>query len=144
MDDKDKQIIELLEQDSSQSTREISKKTRIPITTVHKRIKKLEAEKIIKRYTIELDYEKIGREISAYMLISADLKLLKELDKEQFDVAHELDKIPEVETVDVVVGGADIVLFVRAKNIKHLDKVLFHKVQKIEGIINTQTLMVMH
>ena len=47
LDDKDKKIIEILKENSRLSTQQISKKTLIPITTVHHRIKKLEKEKII-------------------------------------------------------------------------------------------------
>ena len=51
MDKKDKTILELLNENSKLTTSQISKKTIIPITTVHNRIKKLEKEGIITGYT---------------------------------------------------------------------------------------------
>ncbi|MBS3158995.1 Lrp/AsnC family transcriptional regulator [Candidatus Woesearchaeota archaeon] len=144
MDKKDEQIIECLSEDSSLTTREISKKTRIPITTVHKRIKKLKQEGTIKKFTIELDNKKIGKAFSAIILISCDYKLLKELKKDQHQLAKELSHIPEVVSVDVVTGVTDIVVKVRMKDVEEFDTFLLKKFQKILGVDRTQSLVVMH
>lgn len=144
MDEKDKKIIGILKDNSRLSTREISKKTGIPITTVHKRIRKLKEKKIIKKFTVELDNKQIGKNISAYVLVSADLKLLKQKNKTQYDVLKELKRIDCVEKADIVVGISDIAAFVRAKDVEELDKILLGKIQNIEGVSNTQTLIVIH
>ncbi len=144
MDEKDEKIIKTLREDSSLSVRMIAKKTSIPMTTVHKRIKKLRAEGIIKRYTIELDNEKVGKRIGAYIMISVDLKLLKERSKNQYVLAEEVGRIPGVEKVDIVAGGTDLIAYVRVKDVKELDEILLGKIQHIEGIVNTETLIVIH
>ncbi|MDP7324204.1 MAG: Lrp/AsnC family transcriptional regulator [Candidatus Woesearchaeota archaeon] len=144
MDDKDRKILELLKEDSSLTTRKIAKQTHIPITTVHKRIQKLKASNIIKRYTIELDYDQLGKSLGAYILIQADLKLLKQKHKTQIDIINELKKIDQVEKTDIVVGGSDIVAFLRAKDIKELDQALLGKIHDIDGIVDTQTMIVIH
>ena len=65
LDNKDLAIIEVLKHNSNFSTQQISKKTGIPISTVHNRIRKLEKSGIIKEYTILLDNKKIGKPIAA-------------------------------------------------------------------------------
>ena len=50
LDEKDTQILNLLKDNAKLTSSQISKLTRIPITTIHNRIKKLEKEKIIKNY----------------------------------------------------------------------------------------------
>ena len=142
MDEKDKKIIEILKEDSSLSTREIAKKIHIPITTVHKRIKKLKENRVIKRFTIELDYKQLGRNLAAYVLVSADLKQLKEKNRTQYDIVKDLKKIEAVEKADIVTGGTDVVVSLRVKDVEELNKVLLSRVQKIEGISDTQTLVV--
>lgn len=144
MDEKDKKIIEILKEDSSLTTRQISRKTNIPITTVHKRIRKLKENKIVKRFTVELDNKKLGKDIAAYVLISADLKVLKQKNKTQYDILKELKKLDCTEKAHVVTGGSDLVAFVRVNDVEELDKILLGKIQKIEGISNTQTLIVIH
>jgi len=59
-DAKDKEILFELLQDCTQATSKIAKKVKLPRQTVDYRIKKLEKEKVIKKYTINVDYQKLG------------------------------------------------------------------------------------
>ena len=58
INEKDRKILDVLKKNAKLTTSQISKKTNIPITTVHNRIKKLEQQEIIKGYTIVLNQEK--------------------------------------------------------------------------------------
>jgi DNA-binding Lrp family transcriptional regulator len=49
-----------------------------------------------------------------------------------------------VERADIVSGGTDIVALVRVKDVKEFDHVLLEKIQMIEGIEKTQSLIVIH
>ena len=144
IDDKDKKIIEILQENGDYTTRQIAKKTLLPITTIHNRIKKLKREKIIKKFTIELDETKLDRGFVAYILISVDLQLLKEKRKTQHDLAKELSKLYFIERVDIVAGGTDLVAVVRVKDVDEFDKILLSKLQLVEGIEKTQSLIVIH
>ena len=55
VDDKDRKILDLLKENSKLSTSKISKKLNLPITTVFHRMKKLEKNGVIKKYTIDID-----------------------------------------------------------------------------------------
>ena len=46
LDDKDLKILEILRDHGDYTTRQIAKKTLLPVTTIHNRIKKLRREKI--------------------------------------------------------------------------------------------------
>jgi len=59
-DEKDKLILFELLQDCRQSISKISKEVKLPQQTVSYRISKLEKNKIIKKYTINVDYHKLG------------------------------------------------------------------------------------
>lgn len=144
MDKKYEKIIQILRENSRLTTREISKKTGIPITTVFKRIKKLNEEGIIRKFTIELDYSKVGKALLAYVLVKADLKTLKQKNKTQYDLAKELKKIEGIQKADIVTGGRDLIAQLRAENVEELEKILLGKIQKIDGISDTQTLVVIH
>jgi DNA-binding Lrp family transcriptional regulator len=60
MDDKDKLILFELQQDCRQPLSKIAKSVKLPQQTVSYRIKKLEDEKVIKKYTININYPKLG------------------------------------------------------------------------------------
>ena len=144
MDEKDKKILEILQENNNLSTRDIAKRTRIPITTIFKRIKKLKQNKVIKRFTVELDHAQLGKNLSAYILVSADIRSLKEKNKTQYDVASHLRKIEGIDKVDIVTGKTDLIVHIRTKNVQELDAILLGKIQGVHGVSNTQTLIVIH
>ena len=144
LDEKDKKIIEVLKEHGDYTTRQIAKKTLLPITTIHHRIKKLKIDKIITRFTIELDNKKIDKGFASYVLISVNLPLLKQKKRSQYDIAKEIGKNYFVEKVDIVSGGTDLVALVRVKDVEEFDTVLLTKLQQIEGIEKTQSLIVIH
>ncbi|GIU68845.1 MAG: AsnC family transcriptional regulator [Candidatus Woesearchaeota archaeon] len=144
IDEKDMLILEVLKDHADFTTRQIAKKTLLPITTVHNRIRKLRKNGIIKKYTIELDNEKIGKNFMAYVLISVNLLLLKQKHKTQHDLVNELKKFYFVERADIVTGGTDIVVVIRVKDVKEFDNCLLNKLQLVEGIDRTQTFMVIY
>ncbi|MEK6867190.1 MAG: Lrp/AsnC family transcriptional regulator [Nanoarchaeota archaeon] len=144
IDEKDKKILEILKEHSDWTTRIIAKKTNLPITTVHNRVKKLKKEGIIKKYTIETDNKKLEINFVAYVLISANLQTLKQKHKTQYDLAKELRKLWFIERVDIVSGGTDLVAIVRVRDVDEFNNVLLGKMQLIEGIEKTRSLIVIH
>ena len=144
MDEKDKKILKLLKENSKLTTQQISKKTLIPITTVHNRIKKLEKEGIINKFTIELDNKKIGKNISAYIHIVVDYRLLKETKMSQDELANKLKQNEFVEEAAMVTGGTDIIIKVRVGNIDELDNFVTRYLRNINGIEKTQTMVILN
>ena len=143
-DEKDLAILEVLSEHGDYTVRQISKKTLLPPTTVHHRIGRLREAGIIKKYTVELDKKKLGFKLGAYLLISADLKMLKEKNSSQYDLAIKIRKIPGVEKVDIVTGGTDLVTKIQVRDIDELDRMLLGKIQLLEGVAKTQTMIVIH
>lgn len=144
IDEKDQKIIDILKDHAEYTTRQIAKRTLLPATTIHNRIKKLKSEGIIKKFTVKLDHEKLNQNFRAYVLISANLHILKERKRTQHDLAKDIRKFPFIERVDIVSGGTDLVAIVRVQDVKEFDQVLLGKLQLIEGIEKTQSLIVIH
>ena len=144
MDEKDKKILKLLKENSKLTTQQISKKILIPITTVHNRIKKMEKEGIINKFTIELDNKKIGKNISAYIHIVVDYKSLQENKITQHELAKKLKQNEFVEEAAMVTGGTDIIIKVRVGNIDDLDNFVTKYLRNINGIEKTQTMVILN
>ena len=144
LDTKDKKILEILEDHADYTTRQIAKKTLLPITTVHHRIRKMKESGVIKKYTIEPDYEAVDKGLLVYVLVHVPLPILKQKKKTQYDIAKEVGRFYFVERVDVVTGGADLVAVVRVQDVKEFDTVLLSKLQLVEGVEKTQSLIVIH
>ncbi|MBN1544473.1 Lrp/AsnC family transcriptional regulator [Candidatus Woesearchaeota archaeon] len=144
MDDKDLKILDILKQHGDYTTRQVAKKTLLPPTTIHNRIRKLKDEGIIKNFTVNLDNKRVGRGFVAYVLISANLAVMKQKKRSQYDIVSELRKLDFIERADIVSGGTDLVAIVRVKDVEEFDKVLLNRIQMIEGVDKTQSLIVIH
>jgi len=140
MDEKDERIIEVLKENSKLSTQQISKRTSIPITTVHHRIKKLEKDGIIKNYTVVLDNKKIGKAISAYILIVVDYRYTKQ---SQSEMAKKLKSKDAVEEVSIVTGSVDMIAKIRVKDIDELNNFVIEHLRMLNGIEKTETLVIL-
>ena len=144
MDEKDEKIIKILQENAKLSTQEISKKTLIPITTVHNRIKRLEKDGIIKGYTVNLDNAKVGKGMTAYTLISIDYNVLKQAKMGQEELAKKLKSYDEVVELDLVTGSVDMIIKIRVRDMKEMDRFVTHTLRGHKGVGATQTLMVLH
>jgi DNA-binding Lrp family transcriptional regulator len=144
MDEKDRKIIDILTEDSSLSSRQISRKTGLPVTTVHNRLKKLREDGIIKRYTIELDHKKLGKTFAALVHVSCNYDVLRSEKSDQHKLAREISRLPGVEKVDIVTGSTDMIVRVRTSDVEEYDTFLFKRLQAIPGIEDTQTFVIIN
>jgi DNA-binding Lrp family transcriptional regulator len=115
LDEKSRQILEQLLKDSRMSFRDIGRKLNVSAGTVISRIKQMEKDKIIKGYSILLDHENLGYELTALTEIIASKGKLVQVEKE-------VSKIPNVCAVYDVTGETDAVVIAKFKDRKELSK----------------------
>ena len=143
MDEKDFKILDLLKENANLTTKQIAKKTLLPITTIHNRVKKMEKEGIIKKYTALLDDKKLGT-ISAYILLTVDYKLLKEKKISQHQLSKRILAHKFVENASMVTGRHDIIIKVRTKNITEMDDFVTKYLRNIDGIERSETMIILN
>jgi len=144
MDKKNKSILDLIKENCKLTTQQISKKLNIPITTIHNRIKKLEQEGIIRGYKAILDNKKLGKSIAAYILITVDYKLLKEMKTTQHEITKKLKNHEFVEEAVMLTGENDIIIKIRVKSIDQLDNFVTNYLRNINGIDKTKTMVILN
>jgi DNA-binding Lrp family transcriptional regulator len=106
LDELDKSILKELEKDARRSLRQISRKLGISITTLSKRISKMEKANVIKGYVAIVDPETIGFDIVAIIeIVVSKGKLL--------DVEKEIAKMKNVFAVYDVTGSTDAFILAR-------------------------------
>jgi DNA-binding Lrp family transcriptional regulator len=138
LDDKDKELLSILQENGRATLREISKLTGMRETTVFARIKRLEKEGIIKEYRAILDPKAIGRNTTAFILIKYD----PSFGFTQKEVAEKISKLPEIQEVHIIAGDWDMIAKVREKDVESLAKVVLDKIREIEGVKETVSLIV--
>ena len=123
LDDIDRKIIRLLQEDSRKSFNKIAVSLGIAVGTAYNRVKNLEDKGILEAYTILLDSAKLGYGLTALILIEADGRFLPEVEKE-------LAKLDEVICIYDITGDFDMAVIARFKSRDMLDKF-------IKGILRT-------
>jgi len=142
-DEKDIEILRLLQRDAKISAREISDRLGSPITTVYSRIKRLEDSGIIKGYKPVLDAEKMGRPTTAFILASFAYRtpgVEEPLDQRQ--IAKEVARLSEVQEVHIIAGDWDILIKVKERDVAAVGRFVVDKLRNIRGIERTLTCMV--
>lgn len=135
IDDIDLKILTLLMQDAQMPYTEIAKKVYVSGGTVHVRMKKLEQAGIVESSQININYSKLGYDIKAFLGIYLEKSTLYQ------DVVDELEKIPEVISVDYTTGNYSMFVKIISKDTNHLRTVLYDKIQKVSGIERTETII---
>jgi len=142
LDTLDIEILKSLVKNSKITISLLAKKigTSIPKTTIHYRISRLQKENVIKSFTIEINYEKIGFPVLAYILATYD----PSVKISQKKLIEHISKIPGVEEVHVITGEWDLLIKVRARNVRELGDLIVDKLRTMPGILRTMTCMVLH
>ena len=135
LDEKDLHILEMLRQNSRLSEQKIAKKTGIPMTTVHNRAKKMRELGIIEGYTVRQNHAKLGKPLTAYVL----LKAVNQAD--QNELLEYISKIPQVCEVAMVTGDFDLMLKARIGDMEELNRIVVATLRKHKGIGESITMI---
>lgn len=136
MDDIDRKIIRLLQEDARKSFNKIADSLGIAVGTAYNRVKNLEDRGILKGYTIMLDSVKLGYGLTALILIEAEGRYLPEVEKE-------LAQLDEVISIYDITGDYDIAVVARFKNRNALNNFI-KSTLKIPHVTRTVTNVVLN
>lgn len=134
-DEKDELILQKLRLDSSKSISDIANELHIPRTTVQERIRKLVQNGIIKRFTVQTDYSKLGKSVTAYILIS----FMSTSGVSQREAAARIAEIPDVYEVHVISGDWDIIAKARGASIQSIGELVLDQIRNVKGVERTLT-----
>ncbi|SRR3989344_4772746 len=143
IDKKDIIILKELKKDGRLSAQDISKATKIPVTTIFNRIRRMEKTGVIKGYTVILDEGKTGRNVAAYVSMTVDYNLLKRKGMTQQELAAKLRQYEFVDEVDMITGTSDIVVKIRTTDISQLNEFVTKYMRNMEGVERTQTSVIL-
>ena len=121
IDNVDIRILEILMKNAKKPSTEVAKLIPVSGGTVHVRMR--------------IDHTKLGYDITAFIGIF----LAK---SELYDqVIAELEKIPEITNVHYTTGNYSMFARIHCRDTQHLKDVLHDKIQRVEGIVRTDTMI---
>jgi len=135
IDKVDLEILNILTLDAKKPYTEVARKVHVSGGTVHVRMNKMEEAKIVRRATLELDYKKLGFTLTAFLGLYLQKSSLYD------EVFEQLKLIEEIITIHYTTGNYSMFLKMVCKDTSHLKDILHDRIQKIDGIVRTETII---
>lgn len=135
LDELDLQILDLLIKDCRTPYLEIARICHVSGGTIHVRMKKMEELGIIKGTRILLNLPKLGYDVCCFVGIYVDKASSFQ------NIFDELASIKEVVELHLTTGNYSVLAKVICKNISDLQDILLNKINPINGIQRTDTII---
>ena len=140
LDNIDLNILKFLQDDALMTNKEIASRLNMTTTPIHERIKRLEREGVIEKYTAILNKSKLGK--SLVVLVDVTLKEHAAVFLEQFE--KDILLLPEVVECYCISGGSDFLLKVLIKDMDEYRHFILHKLATLANIGNAQSRFVVN
>ena len=135
LDDVDRQILNLLQDDARRSFKEIAEEAKVSEATVFVRVKKLMKNSVIKSYKAIVDPKQVGKGTLAFVMLKANPNVYTKV----LPTLVDMDEIYEIYDVT---GAYYAILKIRTSSTEELATII-DKIGMIEGITGTETTVVL-
>jgi Lrp/AsnC family leucine-responsive transcriptional regulator len=139
LDDIDRKILDLLQKDAEMTHKQIAALLNRSITPIRGRIKKLKESGYIRRFTVLVDPEKIGKGLIAYTQVT----ITKHTQRSLLDFQAQVVQLPEVMECYHMNGTYDFLLRIVIKDMHEYSTVLMAKLSQLTGVVTMHTFFVM-
>ncbi len=136
LDDTDRRIVEALRHDGRASMRALAERLHVSRAGLYARVERLHEAGVITGYRAEVDPERYGYGLSAYVHVSISQHSWK-------DVRRRVADIPEVWHAALVSGQDDLVLLVRTVDAAHLRDLVLNRLQTMPDVVATNTVLIL-
>lgn len=136
LDEIDKKIIEMLQEDSRKPFVEIAKELGVSDPTIHARVKKLQEAGIIEKFTAVLAPAKVEKGVAAFIEINIKPNTIEE-------IIRNLVRRDEVLEIHETYGDYDIIAKIRARTNEDLRDLVAKEIRTIPHIVNTRVTTVL-
>lgn len=130
LDTTDRQLLRELSRDATQSASALGRKLGLSQPATWRRIKRLREAGVIRGQRLDLDAEKLGFGVTVFLGVKLATKGRVSLD----DFERAVSAIPEVQTVEHILGLYDYRLRVVARDISDFERVLRRRLMTLPGV----------
>ncbi|MEX2349937.1 MAG: Lrp/AsnC family transcriptional regulator [Flavobacteriaceae bacterium] len=135
IDSLDKKLLKLLQENSKQTTKELSLHLNLSVTAVYERIKKLEKTGIIKGYVAVIDKEKVDKAF----LVFCQIKLVQHTKEYLTKFENEVMALSEVMECYHISGEYDYLLKILVKDMPSFREFMVTKLTTLQHIGSTHS-----
>ncbi len=139
LDQIDRKVLDILQSNAKITNAQLSKEIGLSPAPTLERVKKLEQSGIIQSYHAQLNRERVGLTVTTFIQVT-----LTGHRKEVTDTfVEKIYEIPEIIECHHITGSGDFLLKVISKDISSYQKLLLEKINEIEQVANTQTMVIL-
>ena len=131
----DKKILMLLQEDSSQTTKQLSVKLKLSVTAIYERIKKLEREGAIDKYVAVLNQKTVNKSF----VVFCHLKLIQHTKEYLTRFEQEVKRLTEVMECYHVSGDYDYILKIYVADMEEYREFMVTKLTTLQHIGSTHS-----
>ena len=137
LDEKDRRIVALLQRDGKLAQAEIARRVGLSTAAVNERLKKLEHAGVIRRYVAVVDPRTLGVTVMAFVEVF--------IEHPRFEPAfiERVRELDEVQECHHITGEFSLLLKVRVRDMERLQQLLIHRINALEGVRQTRTVIVL-
>lgn len=126
----DRRILRALVEDATQSASALGRKLGLSQPATWRRVRRLYESGVIKGQRLDLDRERLGFGVSVFLGVKLATKGRVSLE----DFERAVSAIPEVQTVEHILGVYDYRLRVVARDISDFERVLRRRIMTLPGV----------
>ncbi|MBB5119895.1 AsnC family transcriptional regulator [Streptomyces eurocidicus] len=135
LDEIDRAILRMLRSDGRASIRSVAERVHVSRANAYARINRLIDDGVIRGFSTRIDQERAGQTASAYIT-------LKIVQNSWRSVREKLRALPGAAHIALVSGDFDVLLLVHAKDNRALRELVLTRIQAMEEVLSTRTLLV--
>jgi Lrp/AsnC family transcriptional regulator, leucine-responsive regulatory protein len=139
LDSFDRKILRVLIDDARASNVQVASKVGLTEAPCSRRIRRLETEGVIKRYSAQLNPDSIGIGFVAFVTLVLDYVTASTAER----FYQEIRAIPEVISCYIVSGSYDAILHVAAADSHSYSDIVFNRLRRIPGVKDVRSSFVM-
>jgi len=137
MDEKDRQILRLLQEDARTPQASIGKRVGLSAAAVNERIRRLVERGVVLGFTVRVDDAKVGVDITAF------IDVFIESPRHEAAFVSLMEELPEVQECHFVTGDFTCLLKVKVTDRRALRELVLDKINELEGVRQTRTWIVL-
>lgn len=130
--DIDRKILKILQEDSRKPFRKIATELKISEPTLYNRVRKLQEEMVIERFTTIINPDAVGFPYLAFIMLTVE-------PSKEDDIINKLSTLPEILELHLIFGDKNILMKIRCQDINSVRDFITNKIRAINGIIKTES-----
>jgi DNA-binding Lrp family transcriptional regulator len=130
------ELLNLLKQNALESPENLAKMLDITVEDVKKQIAEYEKEGVIRAYQAVVNDEKLDASLVTTVI---EVKITPESDGGFDRIADRISRFPEVDSVFLMSGGFDLLLFIKGRTMHEAFSFVSEKLSTMQGVTSTAT-----